>query len=617
MNNEASIVQQLERVKSADYSSSNCRQVFENIQTLIQQLKSLGRDITEDDDPLWKQLIYKKFPASIRKKVFLKMQENNNIWTVKQMLDNIDKLITSTEMYEEDRNEIICIQVNPIVPTTLHYGIIFHKRYYVDSVNATGTETQNVTFTALLQNEGTLLTQVDNVQEKIVLNADRITIAYYAWDALQLHPQHTNEQRQVSASQNSNIANNSLNHADASENSSLRQNILMTADAEIWNHNTNQFERLIILFDSGSHLSFIQESHAKYLKLATSGSTRVTLSGLGGCTGSFNSNTAPVRFRTSIGQILNIQLLTKLLISNSFQSATVAKQDLQFLQQLNVTLSNPRISGEVIQPRILIGLDLWVEFMKVTNAIIVVPSGLLLQPTMFGYCIHNLSVIKEEDSSSRKELNRIYSLEGLGIFDDPTNQEDETFEYMEKYSKGIKYTKEGVVDPFPFKESIVNLKDNFNIAYRRLTNLIESLRSKPDQVDWYHKILKAYADEGIIELANESIPQRAGTFYLLHRGVWKPEKATPLRIVFDASQKSRSSPSLNDCIYKALSFINKIQKILIAARWGKIMITADIQAAFVQIRIPEEHKDLTRFLWVKDTEKPLDRSNIQIFRFTR
>uniref|UniRef100_A0A1I7WH65 Retrotrans_gag domain-containing protein n=1 Tax=Heterorhabditis bacteriophora TaxID=37862 RepID=A0A1I7WH65_HETBA len=81
-NNEASIVQQLERVKSADYSSSNCRQVFENIQTLIQQLKSLGRDITEDDDPLWKQLIYKKFPASIRKKVFLKMQENNNIWKV-------------------------------------------------------------------------------------------------------------------------------------------------------------------------------------------------------------------------------------------------------------------------------------------------------------------------------------------------------------------------------------------------------------------------------------------------------------------------------------------------------------------------------------------------------
>uniref|UniRef100_A0A1I7WGW0 Reverse transcriptase domain-containing protein n=1 Tax=Heterorhabditis bacteriophora TaxID=37862 RepID=A0A1I7WGW0_HETBA len=102
-----------------------------------------------------------------------------------------------------------------------------------------------------------------------------------------------------------------------------------------------------------------------------------------------------------------------------------------------------------------------------------------------------------------------------------------------------------------------------------------------------------------------------------HRGVLKPAKATPLRIVFDASQKSRWFPSFNDCISEGLTFMNKIHEILIAAKWGKIMITADIQASFVQIRIPEEHKDLTRFLWVKDTEKPLDRSNIQIFRFTR
>uniref|UniRef100_A0A1I7W6I1 Transposase n=1 Tax=Heterorhabditis bacteriophora TaxID=37862 RepID=A0A1I7W6I1_HETBA len=28
-----------------------------------------------------------------------------------------------------------------------------------------------------------------------------------------------------------------------------------------------------------------------------------------------------------------------------------------------------------------------------------------------------------------------------------------------------------------------------------------------------------YADEGIIELADESIPQRAGIFYLPHRGI--------------------------------------------------------------------------------------------------
>uniref|UniRef100_A0A1I7XS84 A_deaminase domain-containing protein n=1 Tax=Heterorhabditis bacteriophora TaxID=37862 RepID=A0A1I7XS84_HETBA len=122
-----------------------------------------------------------------------------------------------------------------------------------------------------------------------------------------------------------------------------------------------------------------------------------------------------------------------------------------------------------------------------------------------------------------------------------------------KCSKGIKYTKEGVVALLPPKESVV------------------------------------YADEGIIELADESIPQRAGIFYLPHKGVWKPAKAIPLRIVFDASQKSRSSPSLNDCIYEVLSFINSIYEIICS------------KAAFVQIRPAEEYKDLARFLWVRDT----------------
>uniref|UniRef100_A0A1I7WH09 Peptidase A2 domain-containing protein n=1 Tax=Heterorhabditis bacteriophora TaxID=37862 RepID=A0A1I7WH09_HETBA len=403
------------------------------------------------------------------------MQENNNIWTVKQMLDNIDKLITSTEMYEEDEMRSYATESrqsgrsnctnNVTVRNNIPQEILCRfcqqqgHRHAECNIHRTPSERRNslrnrticwkclsVTHTSRQCTRENCSQCGQNHHRLLCLG--RAPIAPYPNETLTNtwnQAQHTNEEKQISASQNSSIANNSLNHVNASENNSLRQNILMTADAEIWNHNTNQFERLIILFDSGSHLSFIPESHAKHLKLATSGSTRVTLSGLGGCTESFNSNTAPVRFRTSIGQILNIQLLTKPLISNSFKSATVAKQDLQFLQQLNVTLSNPRISGEIIQPRILIGLDLWVEFIKVTNAIIVMPSGLLLQPTVFGYaipgsskmprinndkleCIHNLS----EDSSTRKELNRIYSLEGLGISDDPTNQEDETFEYMEK-----------------------------------------------------------------------------------------------------------------------------------------------------------------------------------------
>uniref|UniRef100_A0A1I7WRH5 COR domain-containing protein n=1 Tax=Heterorhabditis bacteriophora TaxID=37862 RepID=A0A1I7WRH5_HETBA len=163
------------------------------------------------------------------------------------------------------------------------------------------------------------------------------------------------------------------------------------------------------------------------------------------------------------------------------------------------------ISGEVVTPMILIGLDLLCENDQ---------------------CAHNLCIIKEEDPDLCKLLRSVYSLEGLGIREDPINKADETFQYMERYLKLIQFTQEGVTTPFPLKDSIVKLKDNFNIGIE--------------------KILQSCINEGIIEVADDDIPQRATTFYLPHRGVWKPEKTTPLRIAFDASQKSTLSPSLNE-----------------------------------------------------------------------
>uniref|UniRef100_A0A1I7W992 Uncharacterized protein n=1 Tax=Heterorhabditis bacteriophora TaxID=37862 RepID=A0A1I7W992_HETBA len=157
-------------------------------------------------------------------------------------------------------------------------------------------------------------------------------------------------------------------------------------------------------------------------------------------------------------------------------------------------------------------------------------------------------------------------------------------------------------------DSIIELKDNFNIAYRRLISLLESLKNKPEQPAWDLKVLHVYLEEGITEIACENIHNRADTFCPPHRGVWKAGKATVLRLVFDASQKSRSSPFLIDCIFKGHSFINKIHELLISARWG--------QNSTNTIRLATEHRDLARFLWVKDPNKPLTKDNLAIYRFT-
>ncbi len=61
----------------------------------------------------------------------------------------------------------------------------------------------------------------------------------------------------------------------------------------------------------------------------------------------------------------------------------------------------------------------------------------------------------------------------------------------------------------------------------------------------------------------------------------------------------------------------EIPLILLLFRLQKVAIIADIKKAFHQILLYPKDQDVTRFLWVKNPEKPLDSENLICYRFTR
>uniref|UniRef100_A0A183GRU9 Reverse transcriptase domain-containing protein n=1 Tax=Heligmosomoides polygyrus TaxID=6339 RepID=A0A183GRU9_HELPZ len=142
------------------------------------------------------------------------------------------------------------------------------------------------------------------------------------------------------------------------------------------------------------------------------------------------------------------------------------------------------------------------------------------------------------------------------------------------------------------------LKDNFNVAYRRLQNLLRSLQGDKEKYSMYNETFISYLREGIIEEAKDN-SNRVAKFYLPHRHVWTPSKSTQLRVVFDASSHAKDELSLNDF------------------RTHLYTMVADIQKAFLQIRLPESHRDVTRFLWVDDASQPATGSNLKHYRFCR
>ena len=128
----------------------------------------------------------------------------------------------------------------------------------------------------------------------------------------------------------------------------------------------------------------------------------------------------------------------------------------------------------------------------------------------------------------------------------------------------------------------------------------------------YDDIIKEQLDEGVIEPA--PVETQGKVFYLPHKGVIKKSaETTKLRIVFDASAKETSDkPSLNECLHPGPPLQNQLWNILVRARFHPVLLTSDIQKAFLQVRIKEEERDALRFFW-----KSPGSDELFVYRFTR
>ena len=84
-----------------------------------------------------------------------------------------------------------------------------------------------------------------------------------------------------------------------------------------------------------------------------------------------------------------------------------------------------------------------------------------------------------------------------------------------------------------------------------------------------------------------------------------------MRIVYDASARmSPKSPGPN--------LMQDLTGILLKFRTHKKAFSADIEKAFLQIELNSLDRDATRFLWLKDINKPVDsKSNLEAYRFCR
>ena len=226
------------------------------------------------------------------------------------------------------------------------------------------------------------------------------------------------------------------------------------------------------------------------------------------------------------------------------------------------------------------------------------------------------TVVEEDlssiDDSLKNELSKFWDYETLGV----KEREDE---YLEDYQTKVKFNGDRYIVLLQFKEEHLVIPDNYLLARNHLTSSLKRLKSKPEILQQYDTVIREQLNLGVVEMIDKSHEEQClpGTVhYFPHKEVVKEDRTTTkLRVVHDASARSRSEPSLKDCLLSGPALTPLIFEVLLRFRLHKVALIRDLEKAFLNIEIKPEERNLLRFLWIDD----INSSNPEVItlRFTR
>ncbi|KAK6742872.1 hypothetical protein RB195_010249 [Necator americanus] len=563
--NRAKIVQKLINLPAAKNDADSCMNTFDKIRMLMNQMVSAGQNIPQMQDAMWTEKILEKFPYTIVKNVLVTIQDQDEV-KIEDVMDHLEKEINAKKFVDARLKGRVKFENHPNrrqygvdVTEPPKLGKICR---FCDNSNHISANCRTITDIKSRRNMVKEARQcwkcfseehssydcqkpncpkcgkMHDVSLCISTSDDGTRTRYSAGDrsrnqsssnTVPVPRNNTTARNQYGNGRNNgNIRNNQQTNphtADHSTNHSAEgsvyidkrkeQVILMTAEGNVWNNNTRQFEKLLFFFDTGAQKTIIREQTAREFGLPTQKTEICTMSGIGGHTEKYQTNIVPLKISNAFGKEIHMTIQTKPIITNGFSSVRLNDADKQYLQDNEICINNPRVRGEHQNPQILVGLDNYYDLVNTVDTI-TLPSGLRIARTVFGPTVHGkgsinsqqeattithgLSLVQEQNES--EILQKLFELDGLGISSEECTKNENTFEYFKSYSKSISFENGVVTVPFPLKDNVIDLADNYGIAYRRLISLQRQLSNNIHQREWYNKIMNDYIQNGVVELVH-------------------------------------------------------------------------------------------------------------------
>ncbi|XP_075159812.1 uncharacterized protein LOC142232963 [Haematobia irritans] len=164
----------------------------------------------------------------------------------------------------------------------------------------------------------------------------------------------------------------------------------------------------------------------------------------------------------------------------------------------------------------------------------------------------------------------------------------------------------------PFRKDFpegIALGSSRYIALGQYARMERTLAKNPDLQKQYNDVLNEYISMNHMQkVSSQEIVSHGKyfSFYLPHHAVVRPEhKSTKVRIVFNASRKSKSGASLNDVLYTGPTLQNDLVSTILNWRKYKYVYSGDIQKMYRQIKIHPDDSAYQRILFQEDPKGPV------------
>ncbi|XP_053960635.1 uncharacterized protein LOC128864899 [Anastrepha ludens] len=258
---------------------------------------------------------------------------------------------------------------------------------------------------------------------------------------------------------------------------------------------------------------------------------------------------------------------------------------------------------------ILVGMDVMVQLL--CSEIRKGPPGTpVAQRTVFGWTL--FANVDESESTSlglqslHCEVHLDRALTRLWELEEAPKKAHLTYEerYFEEFcEKTHRRSPDGrFIVELPLK-SDVPLGASRSYAVRSLLSIEKRLARDDDLRQRYNEFMQELIDMKHMELAPPPTDQ---TIYMPHHPVIKESSVTTkLRVDFNASAKTTTGNSLNDALFVGPQFQPDLYSILTRFRTHRYAVTADIAKMYRQICMSTKNLNLQRIVWRRDPTLPI------------